>query len=205
MCKHVAAVLYGVGARLDENPELLFRLRAVNADDLLADLDRVMPASRPVGAKVLGAADVSALFGLDLAGSDAEDSSGDAGTRQPTSSRDAPASRSQRTARAGPSRPVPPKALPPAAAPTPKARSARAVGIQTIAPKSKTFRPTATPAALKQTRPSASPGGSGAPTTEPAGRDRVVRAVHDPAAAPSVQSPGRKQQVSRSVKPSRET
>src|SRR5580700_3520444 len=30
LCKHAAAVLYGVGARLDEQPELLFRLRAVN-------------------------------------------------------------------------------------------------------------------------------------------------------------------------------
>jgi uncharacterized Zn finger protein len=29
MCKHVAAVLYGVGARLDAEPDLLFRLRAV--------------------------------------------------------------------------------------------------------------------------------------------------------------------------------
>ena len=29
MCKHVAAVLYGVGARLDAQPDLLFRLRAV--------------------------------------------------------------------------------------------------------------------------------------------------------------------------------
>ena len=28
MCKHVAAVLYGVGNRLDDSPELLFRLRA---------------------------------------------------------------------------------------------------------------------------------------------------------------------------------
>ena len=39
MCKHVAAVLYGIGARLDEKPELLFRLRAVNENDLVADLD----------------------------------------------------------------------------------------------------------------------------------------------------------------------
>ena len=29
MCKHVAAVLYGVGARLDSKPELLFTLRGV--------------------------------------------------------------------------------------------------------------------------------------------------------------------------------
>ena len=30
MCKHVAAVLYGVGARLDTRPELLFELRGVD-------------------------------------------------------------------------------------------------------------------------------------------------------------------------------
>jgi len=36
MCKHVAAVLYGVGARLDESPDQLFRLRAVDAGDLMA-------------------------------------------------------------------------------------------------------------------------------------------------------------------------
>jgi uncharacterized Zn finger protein len=29
MCKHVAAVLYGIGARIDERPELLFLLRSV--------------------------------------------------------------------------------------------------------------------------------------------------------------------------------
>ena len=36
MCKHVAAVLYGVGARLDSQPELLFTLRKVDATDLVA-------------------------------------------------------------------------------------------------------------------------------------------------------------------------
>jgi uncharacterized Zn finger protein len=69
MCKHVAAVLYGIGARLDENPELLFRLRAVDEKDLVADLDTALPiASRPADAgKVLEADDISALFGLDMA------------------------------------------------------------------------------------------------------------------------------------------
>ena len=33
MCKHVAAVLYGVGARLDQDPALLFRLRGVKHDE----------------------------------------------------------------------------------------------------------------------------------------------------------------------------
>src|SRR5215208_688935 len=36
MCKHVAATLYGVGARLDEQPELLFRLRQVDHLELIA-------------------------------------------------------------------------------------------------------------------------------------------------------------------------
>ena len=55
MCKHVAAVLYGVGARLDRKPELLFRLRAVNEADLVADLEQAMPFStqQPVAGKIL--------------------------------------------------------------------------------------------------------------------------------------------------------
>ena len=36
MCKHVAAVLYGVGARLDEQPQLLFVLRGADEAELIA-------------------------------------------------------------------------------------------------------------------------------------------------------------------------
>jgi len=36
MCKHVAATLYGIGVRLDENPELFFTLRGVNLVDLVS-------------------------------------------------------------------------------------------------------------------------------------------------------------------------
>ena len=69
MCKHVAAVLYGVGARLDQSPELLFQLRAVDQQDLLARLDDALPAAtRPGEAPVLAGDDLSALFGLDMAG-----------------------------------------------------------------------------------------------------------------------------------------
>lgn len=69
MCKHVAAVLYGIGARLDEKPELLFRLRAVNENELIADLDAALPLSKkgPAAGKVLEHTDVSALFCLDMA------------------------------------------------------------------------------------------------------------------------------------------
>ena len=69
MCKHVAAVLYGVGSRLDEQPELLFRLRAVDHSELVADLDTAVPLSKtaPAAGKVLETDDLSALFGLDMA------------------------------------------------------------------------------------------------------------------------------------------
>jgi len=36
MCKHAAAVLYGVGARLDHRPERLFELRGVNHDEMVS-------------------------------------------------------------------------------------------------------------------------------------------------------------------------
>jgi uncharacterized Zn finger protein len=69
MCKHVAAVMYGVGARLDHQPELLFTLRQVSADELLAAVAQDLPAARPppASARVLRAdAGLAALFGIDL-------------------------------------------------------------------------------------------------------------------------------------------
>jgi uncharacterized Zn finger protein len=68
MCKHVAAVLYGVGTRLDEEPALLFVLRNVDEKELLAgaggDLSFTKATPR---AKVLDDGDVAALFGLEMA------------------------------------------------------------------------------------------------------------------------------------------
>jgi uncharacterized Zn finger protein len=69
MCKHVAAVLYGIGARLDRQPELLFRLRAVDEKDLLVGIDNSLSLTKagPFAGKVLEADDLSAMFGLDMA------------------------------------------------------------------------------------------------------------------------------------------
>ncbi|WP_321475674.1 SWIM zinc finger family protein [uncultured Paludibaculum sp.] len=69
MCKHVAAVLYGVGARLDHQPELLFLLRGVDEKDLIASASKGAPLSSqgPASGKILGDEDLSALFGLDMA------------------------------------------------------------------------------------------------------------------------------------------
>jgi uncharacterized Zn finger protein len=68
MCKHVAAALYGAGARLDAEPDLLFRLRAVDAGQIFAHLDAALPASRGGGAGTrLDARDLSDIFGIDMA------------------------------------------------------------------------------------------------------------------------------------------
>ena len=69
MCKHVAAVLYGIGARLDTQPELLFRLHGVDEKELIVHADAAFPlAKKGLGAaKVLGGEDLSELFGLDIA------------------------------------------------------------------------------------------------------------------------------------------
>ena len=69
MCKHVAAVLYGVGARLDGSPELLFKLRGVDEGELLARADQHIPlqTSASAATKMLADGDVAALFGLEMA------------------------------------------------------------------------------------------------------------------------------------------
>jgi uncharacterized Zn finger protein len=69
MCKHVAAVLYGIGARLDKQPELIFRLHGVDEKELIVHADAAIPLAKkgPAAAKVLGAKNLSELFGLDMA------------------------------------------------------------------------------------------------------------------------------------------
>ena len=69
MCKHVAAVCYGVGARLDEQPELLFRLREVDDEkDLIVKASKGLPLTKQAPAKdrVLTGDGLSELFGLEM-------------------------------------------------------------------------------------------------------------------------------------------
>jgi hypothetical protein len=69
MCKHVAAVLYGIGARLDTRPELLFELRGVDQGELIARAGKDLPLGRkgPAAGRVLAEDGLSELFGIDLA------------------------------------------------------------------------------------------------------------------------------------------
>jgi uncharacterized Zn finger protein len=69
MCKHVAAVLYGVGARLDQRPELLFQLRRVDGNDLLmqAGTGLMRPRKGPAKARVLDESALGDVFGIEMA------------------------------------------------------------------------------------------------------------------------------------------
>jgi uncharacterized Zn finger protein len=66
MCKHVAAVMYGVGVRLDDSPELLFTLRGVSIDELVDAAVAELPAVPSSSSRVLASDGLAALFGIDL-------------------------------------------------------------------------------------------------------------------------------------------
>jgi uncharacterized Zn finger protein len=127
MCKHVAAALYGVGARLDQKPELLFVLRNVDEQELLAGASGDLSFGQATsGAKLLNDGDVAALFGLEMA---------------ETASVDTPSSKSQKDWK--------PRRLPASERPqTPNQKPTRTRASNTP----KTIKPTKTKAARKRAR-----------------------------------------------------
>jgi len=72
LCKHAAAVLYGVGARLDSQPELLFLLRQVDQSELIrhAANDKSLDTALSANSNdALQNEDLAELFGIELDGS----------------------------------------------------------------------------------------------------------------------------------------
>jgi uncharacterized Zn finger protein len=69
MCKHIAAVLYGIGARLDHSPELLFELRGVDVEELI-DSDAEIASATGGGGKNnrISLAGLDDVFGIDIDG-----------------------------------------------------------------------------------------------------------------------------------------
>ena len=65
MCKHVAAALYAVGARLDEKPELFFELRHVDHIELISAGTTGITTQRTTD-KVLKAENLSDIFGIEI-------------------------------------------------------------------------------------------------------------------------------------------
>jgi len=67
MCKHVAATLYGVGARLDHEPELLFALRGLDPAEMVeAAVDQPPTDGRTSKGRVLDSDELSSVFGVDI-------------------------------------------------------------------------------------------------------------------------------------------
>jgi uncharacterized Zn finger protein len=67
VCKHVAAVLYGVGTRLDEKPELFFVLRQVDQNELLASATSgAVSRARGGSPKRVASDKLADVFGIDL-------------------------------------------------------------------------------------------------------------------------------------------
>ena len=66
MCKHVSAVLHGVGVLLDASPELIFTLRDVNSADLLSKAKDAAVSELSAMGGELAEADLSAIFGIEI-------------------------------------------------------------------------------------------------------------------------------------------
>ena len=69
MCKHVAAVLYGIGARLDENPSLFFALRGIEMgrfiDVAIANrVERMLKNAGRTSGRTIDEGDIRGLFGI---------------------------------------------------------------------------------------------------------------------------------------------
>jgi uncharacterized Zn finger protein len=65
MCKHVAAVMYGVGNRLDSSPELLFILRAVDHLELIEQAIPTAPITAS-SAPTIATEDLGAIFDIEF-------------------------------------------------------------------------------------------------------------------------------------------
>ena len=106
MCKHVASALYGVGARLDEKPELFFTLRGVDMQELItaATTTATVPitdAAAPTAG--LADSDLTAIFGVEI----------EAAAPAPATAAAKPAKKvSAKPAKAAPVKPTPMKPTP---------------------------------------------------------------------------------------------
>lgn len=66
MCKHVAAVMYGIGNRLDTMPELLFTLRGVNPDELITCNVALPMSDLPANGVKIADDQISDIFGIEM-------------------------------------------------------------------------------------------------------------------------------------------
>ena len=71
LCKHGAAVLYAIGLQFDQSPDLFFKLRGVNAAELIGSTaGELQPPTSGSAGEVIADDDIAALFGIDLDAAD---------------------------------------------------------------------------------------------------------------------------------------
>lgn len=154
MCKHVAAALYGIGARLDEDPSLFFTLRNRDISDLVSTavaegtktlLDRAEKKSD----RVLDDADLSDVFGIDM----------EAPPSEPAGARPKPAPKAKKTTPKKPAKKKETASAKPANAKKTarKAASSRKAEKTPRKKPEKTPRKTATKPAVRKSRSSGKP------------------------------------------------
>ena len=113
MCKHVAAVLYGVGSRLDRRPELLFLLRGVDAQELIATEMALPAAAAGAAGDTLADDQLGAIFGIDLdTETDAPPVPHTPPQKQPRATRRVAATTTRQPAHTAPDRKTAPSATP---------------------------------------------------------------------------------------------
>jgi len=71
MCKHVAATLYGIGTRLDDEAALFFKLRKVKIDDLIQQAlkdqsYKLLEKAEKMSSGKIAESDLSGMFGIDM-------------------------------------------------------------------------------------------------------------------------------------------
>ena len=71
MCKHIAAALYGVGARLDHEPNLFFLLRQIEIGDLISETikdktEELLTRAQKKSQRILEDQDLSSVFGIEM-------------------------------------------------------------------------------------------------------------------------------------------
>jgi len=172
MCKHIAAVMYGIGSRLDTRPELLFLLRGADTADLIATAANAPAAgSAATAGEALAAEELADVFGVEIDAETAAAPVGEAPTKaalpRAAAAPKRPRGRPRKVAPAVP----PPVAVP--AAPAPKRPRGRPRKVAPAVPP-----PVAVPAEPVPKRPRGRP-------------RKVAPAVPPPVAVPAAPAPKR--------------
>jgi len=111
LCKHLAAVLYGIGARLDEDPKLFFTLRGLDEHELVGG--EVVASLTEGATSEIAADDLADVFGVEF--DTLEDAQPAGATKKTAAAQTATTSSSGAPVKKAPSRPLPPPTAPPAA------------------------------------------------------------------------------------------